>query len=406
MSAADPYLGLVIPDPIDEPTVSALPGNARVTGNRASATALPVSHLPVSVTGNGRDTPYYDVAAMLDGDMPSAPAPSVMARTDGVCLFYPGQVNVLIGDPESGKTMAADAAASETLSRGHRVLILDLDHNGPESTISRLIDLGAPETALRDPGRFRYCEPEDGLEILRVVRDCSTWQPHVVILDSVGELLPLWGASSNSPDDYTRVHAAVMKPLAVTGAAVICIDHLAKNAESRAMGSTGTAAKKRAVALSLRVTIADQFVPGRGGSAHITIVKDRHGGLRQHCPTGDREPLAGTFVMRTVDGVTTWHLAAPAAGDHSPLEAATADDVAALASLDPPPTSVREVRARMHWQMQRAGDALRGFRALPVTHTGGPVTGNTASHTCTACGEPLDPILAAIGLHPMCEVTA
>jgi hypothetical protein len=378
--SADPYLDLVIP--IEEPPVAVLPGNASATSN-GGISLLPVAAPRVWATRqHAPATLYADVAGMLDGTMPRPPEPEILSRSDGVALFYVGQVNLVFGDPESGKTWLCLAAVAETLNRGHSALVVDLDHNGPQATVSRLLDLGAPESALRDPARFRYAEPEDGAEVLAIVADSSTWKPLVVVIDSIGEVVPLFGGSSNSPDDFTKVHAAVMKPLAMGGAGVLCIDHLAKNTESRLMGSTGTAAKKRAIGgVSLRVTIADQFAPGHGGSAHVTIAKDRHGGLRLHCPTGDREPLVGTFVMQSMDGALLWHITTPAGTDRNPAEAVDPADVAALGNLDPLPSSVRDVAERMHWNWKRSGDALREFRALPavlpVADTGGPATSNT-----------------------------
>jgi hypothetical protein len=356
-------------------TVSPFPERYPVTGND-DGSALPVTAPPMSVTGN---TLWTDVASVLDGDGFTAPAPTILRRTDGNGVFYTAQANVVVGDPESGKTWIASAAVVESLCLGGRAVVLDLDHNGPHSTISRLLDMGAPESALRDPTRFRYTEPEDGAHLVAAVRDAVKWEPDVVVLDSLGEVIPLFGGSSNSPDDFTRVHALVIKPLTMAGACVIIIDHLAKNAESRAMGATGTAAKKRAVGgVMLRVTVADAFTPGRGGAAHLAIAKDRHGGLRAVSPTGDKEPLAGTFrLVSEADGTLSWAVHAPAGGDRNPAEAADPADVAALAELNPPPTSVRDARERMGWRMDRAAAAMRDFRALPVTHTGGTETGNT-----------------------------
>ena len=353
--------------------VTALPGNTPVTGNGA----LPVTAPPVSVTGN---TLYYDVSGMLDGTLPEPPAPMLLTRSDGNAIFYAGEVNVLFGDPECGKTMIADAAAAEALSHGRKAVILDLDHNGPASTISRLLMFGAPVDALRDSERFRYVEPEDAEHLMRVISDLRIWRPAVAIVDSLGELIPLFGGSSNSPDDFTAVHTRVIKPLAMAGAAVLCIDHLAKNSESRSLGSTGTAAKRRVIGgTSIRVKLQEPFTPGKGGRALLTIHKDRHGGLRAECPTGDKEPVAGTFVLSVIDGETHWSLKAPYMDDRNPSEAAPQADVEALAALDPPPESVREARERLGWNMGRAQVAMKDWRtALPVTHTGGPVTGNTS----------------------------
>lgn len=354
-----------------------------------AADTFPVSAPPVWETG--KHALYVDVAALLDGDLADAPAPDALRRTDGIGLFYNGQVNLVFGDPESGKSWICLAAISEALSLGRRAVVIDLDHNGPSATVQRLLMLGAPEDALRDPERFRYVEPEDGQHLVAVVRDAAAWPANVAMLDSIGELLPLFGLSSNSPDDFTRVHSIVMKPLAMSGAAVLAIDHLAKNTESRAMGSTGTAAKKRAVGgVSLRVNVVEQFVPGQGGAANVTIAKDRHGGLRSNSPTGDKEPLAGTFRMRTTEtGETTWSVIAPDNGARNPAEAPDPADVAALRALDPPPTNVRDVVARMKWRTTRAGIALKAYRAegmFPVSHTQGRETGNA----CPDCGLPGD----------------
>lgn len=68
--------------------------------------------------------------------------------------------------------------------------------------------------------------------------------------------------SSNQPDDFTVAHGRALKPLAMTGACVIAIDHLAKNTDSRASGPTGTNAKRRAVGgVSIRVVIKQPFTP-------------------------------------------------------------------------------------------------------------------------------------------------
>ena len=308
---------------------------------------------------------YTDVAALLDlGDL-MPPSPTVCLRDDGVGLFYAGQVNSLFGEPEAGKTFVADCAAVEVLSRSGNVLILDLDHNGPQSTLKRLLDLGAREDHLRNPERFRYTEPDDDVQVLAIVKDAQVWKPALVIVDSMGELLPLFGASSNSPDDFTRVHTIVLKPLAKTGAAVIVIDHLAKNADSKVYGSSGTAAKKRAIGgTSLRVTAVEPFTPGSGGKAHITINKDRHGGLRAASPTGDKEPLAGTFHLIDTEGDLTWRIYPPRDGERAEINPVrvTDEDVHELSILTPAPKSVRDVKLRCAWSTARAAAVLKEWR--------------------------------------------
>lgn len=362
---------------------------------------VPVPGVPPMCAEPGTDTRpephplYADIAQLLAEGMPDPEAPDMLTRSDGVGLFYRGQVNLVFGDPESGKTWVALAAVAETLRDGGSALVLDLDHNGPKATIGRLVMLGAPLPGLSDLSRFRYVEPEDHLHLVDVVADVIAWAPDVTVLDSIGELIPLFGLSSNSPDDFTTVHGRVLKPLAAkAGTALIAIDHLAKNSESRAQGATGTAAKRRAIGgVSLRVSVSEAFTPGRGGSAALTIHKDRHGGLRAATPGTDREPLAAMFVLSTVDGLTSWSLRAPAEGERAPDQIPAAEDVTAIAALDPAPATVEEARKRLGWRKARAAKAMREWReqssgtAVPGSrHIGG--NREPEPLMCPECNEP------------------
>ncbi|MGO2862876.1 MAG: AAA family ATPase [Brevibacterium sp.] len=305
---------------------------------------------------------WGDVASLLDGTLPEPPAPEILGRDDGNSLFYRGQVNSLFGEPESGKTWIALAAAAETLNEGGSAVIIDLDHNGMLSTVSRLVSLGASQDALVNFDQFRYVEPEDRDEMYAVVHELVDMRPDVVVLDSIGELLPALGLNSNSPDDFTAAHSLALKPLARFGACVIAIDHVAKNPDSASRGPTGTAAKSRAIGgVSLRVKVKEAFAPGRGGSAYISIRKDRHGGLRATSPAGDNEPLAGTFALHPDGYRTKYSIYAPDDGDSMP-GSAPGEDVAALQALDPGPSSVRDVKDRLGWGSNRASIAYKVFR--------------------------------------------
>jgi hypothetical protein len=328
---------------------------------------LPAPGWPIEEqrTSARRRPNYVDIAALLDGRLPEPPKPAVLRRDDGLGLFYRGEMNLVYGDPEAGKSWVCDAAVAETLSAGERALILDLDHNGVASTTSRLLALGAPWEAVRDPDRFHYIAPDDADEIADVIADATEWRPAIAIIDSIGELLPALGLSSNSPDDYSSLHTRVLKPLAIAGAAVLGVDHLSLGQDSRASGPTGTRAKLRVVGgTALRVTAREPFAPGRGGSCQLRIRKDRHGGLRAHCPPG-REPVAGTFEIEQHGAVLTWSIREPSPEafrfDGGP---ASDDDVAELDALDPPPRSQIDVKRRLGWGSDRAMRALKRWRDL------------------------------------------
>lgn len=364
--------------------------------------------VPVPDPGSGTGTTptlatYFDMAGLLSGDLPEPPAPTVMARSDGVAIFYADAFNLVFSDPESGKTWLVLCAMAEELNKGHRVLFVDLDHNGPTSIATRLIALGVSVKVLSDLDRFRYIEPDDTVAVTEVVEDAGRWRPHLVGVDSLGELLPMFRASSNSGDDFTSVHGKVIKPLVKSGAAVVVIDHLAKGQESRASGPTGSPAKRRAVdGVSLRVKAESAFVPGQGGKAFLTINKDRHGGLRAKSDTGGREPLAAVFeLIAKPDDTLAWKLRTPKAGETAPADGANADLVAKIAALDPPPKSGNAAHAALGGNRQAVLAAFKEWvhQPVPVPHPGAGT-----DTTCPVCRFPMtatDDINA--GQHLSCQ---
>lgn len=266
-------------------------------------------------TDEGDGPLYADLGQLLDDGVPDPPTPDILRRTDGVGLFYRSEINLLYGDPEDGKTMIALAACAERLRDGGTALFVDLDDNGKESTVARLLMLGAPESALRDQKSFRYCAPASRDRLAEVITDNTTDDrvPDLAIFDCVGELVPLFDGSNNDSDDFTRIIRATAGPLARTGAGVILIDHMAKNTDSRRYGAGGTMAKRRRVGgTQLRVVVEAPLRKGQGGALRLLIRKDRHSGLRQHChPAPDTEGAlqeAGRFIIDPGD--TAWCVSA------------------------------------------------------------------------------------------------
>ena len=325
------------------------------------AEAAPVPDL--AAEGEARRPRYTDVGALLDGTHEPI-VPSVGGRRDdGLRLLYAGCVSVLVGDPETGKTFVAAAHAVQVLRDGGRVLWVDLDHNG-RSIIDRLVMLGADPAVLRDPARFRFAEPEEPAELDAIIADAATWSPTLAVVDSVGELLPLYGASSDSADEYTAVNRRTLVMLARTGAAVLALDHLAKGTTSREYGGTGTIAKKRAVdGVMYRVTSPSGFAPGRGGTAYLAVVKDRHGGIRARAVVSrsDREPIAARWELwNTADGEAQWRFVTP------PTTTATAvaeTDADVQWMRDNRPHSLNAARRDSGMRAQRSDAAYRAWRA-------------------------------------------
>lgn len=305
---------------------------------------------PIEHAGDGEevggdpDTMFTDLE-LLDATEPVTA--SVGLRSDGIALFYAFAVNVLTGDPEQGKSLVALAVAIQVARAGGIVVWLDLDHNGAQAFRSRIVSLGGGDLL----AQFRFAQPEDRDGVLSRVRWAKEQTVGLLVIDSMGELLPMFGASSDSSDDYTKVHRAVLTPAAKVGWCVVVIDHLSKGTESRAYGSTGTIAKKRAIDGAMYLVRARKpFAPSRGGEADLRLLKDRHGSVRGSVD-GGKEPVAAVLAIGSEVGV--WEFQKPTS-QPDPLDL----DVAVLTNMTPPPKSQNDIRKRLSWGAVRTKRAF------------------------------------------------
>lgn len=307
---------------------------------------------------------YADVKELLTHGIPEAPKPDIGRRDDGSGIIYSGASNIIFGPPETAKTLVCSAISADVLFSGGSALIIDIDHNGAPATIARFRSFGVPADVLTDTSRFRYASPEDATQMLAIIKEAQEWKPTIAIVDSIGELMPMFNANSNLPDDYTRVHRTVMSALAKPGTAVLGVDHEAKGEASSNYGASGTAAKKRVLdGVMLRARLVRPFAPGMGGKTKLHIAKDRHGGLRAASPAGDREPVATTFELMA-GAASNWKFHTPVAGEIE-MHVTLAEDVKQLVDLTPPPSSIRDVKQRCGWGQDRAKAALDAFRNSP-----------------------------------------
>lgn len=257
-----------------------------------------------------------DLSWILHGEPPPQPQPAWARRTDGTALFYPGKVNGIFGDPEAAKTWLAQCAIVEALHADGTAAMIDVDHNGQNHTAARLLLLGATLDQLADPNRFRYYEPEDADQLRAAVDDITTRAPTVVLIDSLGEIFPMLGVSTNDGDEMSTAMRQVCTRPANAGSCVITIDHLPKSTDARATGfAIGSIAKKRMVrGAYLRAEARVQPAPGQVGRITLRIEKDTIGELRRSSGGG----YAGTFTLDSrQDHITTWSISR----DDSPVTA-------------------------------------------------------------------------------------
>lgn len=284
-----------------------------------------VTTLDKPVPGSGSDTEATTVreqtrakvdlretlAAMRDGKRIEA---TVGPRSDGLCLFYPKRISLLLGASEDGKTMVAMAFMVAHLQRGETVAMLDWEDN-PEGLLGRLLSLGATWDEIEswiEADTLRYGNPEEALNEgdLRDLAEGAV----LVVIDAVTESMACLGLNDNHAVDVAKWQQALPKRIArETGAAVVLIDHTNKSGDDPNM-ATGSQHKKSGIdGVQVRVEKIRDFVPGKGGASRLLVVKDRPGYVRTKSqPLGPKTYLFGTFEMHTSGG---YQVATPTEAD-------------------------------------------------------------------------------------------
>jgi hypothetical protein len=257
------------------------------TGATIWAISLPPNDLPPDylehVDPGERDhTSWWprNLVAVIAGDDPE-PHPAFLARQDGHRLLYPGKVNGLIGESESGKTWIALLAVLQAITTAQHVLYLDFEDTAA-GIISRLRALGATDTHL---AHLTYIAPDESLHAtatLDLTETLTTHTPALVILDGFNAAMTLLGLDLNSNTDATRFSQTLLKPLARTGAAVAYVDHVPKNKDQRGKGGIGAQAKRAmTTGCALTIEITSPFGRGMTGRLRLTVDKDRPGHVRE-----------------------------------------------------------------------------------------------------------------------------
>lgn len=254
--------------------------------------------------------------AYLNGEV-SAPKPSVLARKDGVHLFYFGKVNSLYGSSESGKTFLSLATCVQEMGKDTRILYIDLEDD-PENTVSRLRALGgADDDVLR---LFKYIRPEGpiaamqrgrygvnitsdgraGAEAFKELIDAH--DPELIVVDGMTALYGLHGLDTNDASS-TDVITTWLKKLGRNGrTTVIVIDHTGKNAGT---GSSPIGAHHKIAMVqgaALRVDVLKRPIPGDVGTLQLVVFKDRPGAVRKHSSKNGSEQVAGIVTIDSTKG--------------------------------------------------------------------------------------------------------
>lgn len=246
--------------------------------------------------------------------------PDIFTRTDGKALHYRGRINGFIGEAESGKTWLALHAVAQQLNQGQTVIWTDFE-DSPNGILARLRALNLTDTQL---DRFLYLRPEEtygptGRTILTdTVNDL---RPSLIITDGVNAAMTLLGLDINSNNDASYFFQHLLQPLTRSpderpGAAVVYIDHVAKNKETRGKGALGAGAKRAmTTGCTISVGVKSYPAPGRTGELRLRVDKDRPGLVRAEA-VGPKAHLGLAIIESFPGNNVTINIKPPSIDDH------------------------------------------------------------------------------------------
>lgn len=240
---------------------------------------------------------------------------SVLRRTDGIALLYAGRVHSIHGESESGKSWLALIATAEVLASGGRVTYLDYESDA-QTIADRLTLLGAKPEDIEK--RLWYSSPESAPSMADpVFATLLGRKTELCVIDGANAAMATCGSiETKDTDAVTRWFAIMPRAIArATGAAVLLIDHVTKNRESRGRFAIGSQAKMAALDGAAYICEPiEALSPGKVGKIELRIGKDRPGGVRTHCSgysPADRTQLAARITIDSTGAAMVVTVAAP-----------------------------------------------------------------------------------------------
>lgn len=207
--------------------------------------------------------------------------PTELARLDGALLLYPGRVNALVGEPESGKSWIIQLACAQAMALGRNIVYIDFE-DSLHSMIDRFRHLSVPDDII---GRhLTYIQPDSALgpdEQEELYRSLERRLPAITVVDGVNAAMTILGLDLEKNKDATTFHQYLLAPLTRNNSAVVTIDHIPKNRMGQGGFAIGAQAKKAMVdGAMIGVQSKEPFGKGRLGYSEMLVMKDKPGAVR------------------------------------------------------------------------------------------------------------------------------
>lgn len=225
--------------------------------------------------------PIRNVTSIADLTPPEPP--SIVCRTDGLGLFYPGTINGVHGESGDGKSWLMQAGALQEMQRGVHVWYLDFESRYDKVT-QRMDDLGADWDAIRP--LWHYSSPSEPLVIkdkwtrggIDLMEGLDVFGPGFVVVDGVTEAMDLHGLNPLDNGDYAKFRRMLLVRIADAGACCTTIDHVNKDPDTRGGQAMGAQHKRAGMTGAVYdVRVSTPFARGKDGLLRLVCVKDREG---------------------------------------------------------------------------------------------------------------------------------
>lgn len=245
------------------------------------------SGLPKDDQGEGIDSwRPRDLTAILSGNLVRV-EPTLLPRSDGRSLLYPGKVHSVHGESESGKSLVLMGEAVRLMKTGADVMWITFDSD-EEEDVARALRFGA--TAEEILAHLHYIRPEVSPQSVREsYLALFAMRPAMCVVDGVTDAMGLIteGAKGDPNEVYSFFFRVFPKRLAdKTGAAVVLVDHVAKDTDARGRFAIGAQAKMASLTGAAYLVEPDKdAAPTAGGVGTVVlrVGKDRPAGVRRHC---------------------------------------------------------------------------------------------------------------------------
>jgi hypothetical protein len=275
---------------------------------------------------------FSDLTPVLDGTHKPA-QPIVGARDDGIGLFYPGRVNGIQGESEAGKSWVALISCLTEINRGNHVVYMDFE-DSEEGVVGRMLLIGANPQDIAE--RFHYVRPgttPTPAALKAFIARIGDLGPTLIVVDGVTEAMVMLGLELKENTEIAKFGRMLLRPLADTGAAVVPLDHVVKNNESRGRYALGGVHKLNAVdGVQYMLEAVRPFGVNTEGRSRLRIAKDRPAQIRRHALPGGRNPMhwfADLVIRSEGDSFAEAHLYPPIERTEEPADRSADEEKAA-----------------------------------------------------------------------------